>query len=256
MNYELLSGETIELNVPNAMTAAFIDRVRSAACDPGTTVVQVEALVYGPENPLLATMVIPGRAVVTAATYADPAFHLMLDMIGRKRAVTGHLDLHAARARHTMTVADTAQQLAITESAVRQAIHAGRLSAWKDGGTYYLDPVVVGAFRVARRGHKPNRPLFVRCGSNAGSTLSVKASTEITNSTRQGNIVIGQFDGWSKIAVLASCGPKARFFILEPSSNENSFEFDGLFVRGRFDIVTKDNNAKRARESFKQFTPE
>jgi hypothetical protein len=256
--YETISGETIEYTSASAVIASFIERVRAAAHDPGMTVIQLEALVYGLENPLLSTTVIPGRAVVTASTYADPAFHVMLDLIGRKRVATGHLDLNAARARHTLTVRHTARQLGVSESAVRQAIQVGRLSAWKDAGTYYLDPVVVGAFRVSRRGPKQTsgEPLSVRCGSSGSVRFSVNMPHELTAATRGKGVTTGHALDWRRIAIIASSGSSARMFIIEPADRDDAIEFNEFYVRGRFKIVHKENNAKAARDSFKAFTPE
>jgi excisionase family DNA binding protein len=264
MIHKLLSGETIEFTPPTSMVAAFVDRVLAMATDPTTTVVQLETLVYGSENPLLSTLIILGRAVVTRSTYEDPTFHVMLDLIGRKRAALGQLDLEAARARYTMTVREAARLLAVTDGAVRQAIHAGRLPSWKDGGTYYLDPVSVSAYRVVRRGPQPVvPPLDVVCGSKAGTSFSVKTPHPLTNVTSERSIVRGLAGQWKRIAVLASKGENARMFILDAlmfahgsSDDTNEVVLDNFFVRGKFVIVKTENNAKRARAAFKSFKAE
>ncbi len=255
--YLTISGETIECNPATAELAAFVDRVRAASEDPGVLVVQLEALVYGLENPLLSKDILSGRAVVTVATYANPCFLVMLDLIGRKRAATGHLDLAAVRARHTMTVPQAAKQLDITEGAVRQAIHSGRLSSWREAGIYYLDPVVVTAHRVSRRGPPPAAtPLEVRCGAEEGATFKVKTPIALSGRTKSKNVVTGLAEGWKRIAVLASKGDSARLFVLEPAKGSNLVSLDNFFVRGKFDIVVTENNAARAREAFKKFVAE
>ncbi len=256
--YLTISGETIEYKPATTELAAFMERVRVASEDPAVLVVQLEALVYGLENPLLSKDVMPGRAVVTRATYEDPCFHVMLDQIGRKRAATGHLDLAAARARHTMTVQQAAKQLDITEGAVRQAIHNGRLSAWRDSGVYYLDPIVVTAYRVSRRGPPPSQadPLEVRCGSEAGAVFKVKTPNELAGRSKSKDVVTGMAGDWKRIAVLASKGSSARLFVLEPSKKSNVVALDGFFVRGKFAITTTENHAARAREAFKKFVAE
>lgn len=255
--YLTISGETIEYSPNTLVLAAFMDRVRTASEDPKVLVVQLEAMVYGFENPLLDKDIIPGRAVVTKATYEHPCFHVMLDMIGRKRAATGHLDLAAARARHTMTVQQAAKHLDITEGAVRQAIHSGRLSSWREAGVYYLDPVVVTAYRVSRRGPPPTAtPLEVRCGAEEGVVFKVKTPIELSGRKKSKNVVTGLAEGWKRIAVLASKGDSARLFVLEVSKNSNLISLHNFFVRGKFDIIVTENNAAKAREAFKKFVAE
>jgi hypothetical protein len=55
------------------------------------------------------------------------------------------------RARYTMTVPEAARELDITESAVRQAIAAGKLQSIKNGGQHLLDPSWVKLYRVSKR---------------------------------------------------------------------------------------------------------
>lgn len=59
------------------------------------------------------------------------------------------------RQKCTMTVKDAASILDVCESAVRQAAYARRIKSIKLGGTIYLDPESVAAYRVSRRGPKP-----------------------------------------------------------------------------------------------------
>lgn len=255
--YSLLSGETIEYAPTNDAVAAFMDRVRKATDDPHVSVVELEVLVYGLENPLLSINRETGRAVVTRATYEDPCFHVMLDLIGRKRVTVGHLDLEAARVRHTMTVREAAKLLGITEGAVRQAIYAGRLSYWRDAGVYYLDPSVVKAYRVVRRQHAPKRTaLEVRCGSADDTTFKVKTLNGLTGRSKVGNVVTGMAEDWKRIVVLASKNERARCFVIVPGPDDDVIEFNGFFVRGRFSIDRTENNARRARELYSATTPE
>src|SRR5262249_7214209 len=101
--YELLSGETIEYPTPEDELARFIERARAGVSDPRVSEADLTALVYGLENPLLDKIIMPGRAVVTRAVFANPVWHMLCDLIGRKRVQAGTLDLGRAEARYTMT---------------------------------------------------------------------------------------------------------------------------------------------------------
>lgn len=261
--YEMISGETIEyeLGKTGSAIALFFNRVLAAADDPAVSVVMLEELVYGLDNPLLSKDILPGRAVVTLATYDNPVFVVMLELIGRKRIAVGQLDVQAARLRHTMTVRDAALQLGVTEGAIRQAIYAGRISAWKDGGTHYLDPTVISAYRVSRRGPKAaqqplGRALEVRCGSNNEAQFNVKTPRQLVSTRRSKGAVIGTADAWERVAVLAAKDDGARLFVLQPADEMNELEFEGFYVRGWFIVTRTENNARRAREAFKAFKPE
>ncbi|KYF76558.1 hypothetical protein BE17_10810 [Sorangium cellulosum] len=54
-----------------------------------------------------------------------------------------------------ITVPEAARRLGVGDSAIRQAIKVGRLRAQKDGGTWYVDPDAVAAYRVSNRGPRP-----------------------------------------------------------------------------------------------------
>lgn len=260
--YEMLSGETIEYECATDAVREFVALVFANVANGAVSAAQLEALVYGPANPLLSTDILPGRAVVTKATYEHPAFHVMLDLIGRKRIANGQLDLEAARARHTMTVREAAGKLGITEGAVRQAIYGGRISAWREEGTYYLDPSVVSAYRVSRRGPKPvthapiSHGLEVRCGSNDSARFNVKTQRPLASTRRVKGIVTGTAGSWKRVGVLAAKDDGARFFVLEPADEQNQLEFEGFYVRGWFRVMCTENNARKARESFTAFIAE
>jgi excisionase family DNA binding protein len=259
ITHELLDGNSISYEPPPAgELAAFLDRVRAAVDDPTITERALLDLVYGTENPLLDRVQFPGRAVVTLTAYENPIFLVMLDLVGRKGIASGTLDLEAAHARYTMTVAEAAAQLGVTPGAVRQAIGAGKLPSIKKHGVHLLDPETVGAYHVSRRGPKPGgTPLEVRCGSlKTGARLSVKAPRELAGRLKMGDVVTGRAEGWRRIAVLMGNGDKARLFVLEPAASLNEIVFEGFFVRGRFEIVEKDNNPTRARSGFTAFEAE
>lgn len=152
--YQLLSGETVKYPAPAPAVAAFLARVLHAAGDPAVDVNGLIGLLYGPENPILDTTLIPGRPMVTKAVFADPVYHILADQIGRKQVQLGLLDPAANRAQYTLSVAAAARRLGITPAAVRAAISARRLAAVLDNGQWWVRPEAVASYRVSNRGPK------------------------------------------------------------------------------------------------------
>lgn len=161
--YTTLAGETVEYRRPEPALAAFLARVVDAAHDPGVTESAMIDLLYGPENPLLDTSIIPGRGVVTKAAFEHPVYRVLQDLLGRKRVQVGTLDLAASDARHTVSVTEAAERLGVHPSAVRQALQTGRLAGRKVGGTWLTTEEALASFRVVRRGPRPGQ----KGGTNA-----------------------------------------------------------------------------------------
>jgi excisionase family DNA binding protein len=250
--HRLLSGETLEYERPTGLLATFLQRVRDAVHDPRVTEAELSALLYGPENPLLDQTAIPGRGVVTRAVFADPRYHLMLDLLAQKRVQEGTLDVDKAAARYTLTVAEAAERAGVHESAIRQAIAAHRLPSWKRGTRHYLSPEDVDAYKPARHGPAP--PLEVRFGSKEGARLSIKHDGgELVVDSKEGNIQNGHLERWRRVGVLAGSSERARFWLVEPGDELEEIGHAGFFVRGRMRVVSKENNALRARAAFKNF---
>jgi excisionase family DNA binding protein len=217
------------------------------------------ALIYGRTNPLLDHAMVPGHSMVTAAVFENPIYHVLTDLLGRKRVQVGTLDLAAARARFTMTVGEAAERLGVNATAVRKAIAARRLVAWKDGPAWWLDPTTVDSFQLARRGLPPR--LEVRMGNAPGVALRVKYPGDLEGEDRPAaNTVAGTITHWKRVAVLTSMerddGEKGqRLFILEPGGKESEVKAGDFYVRGRF-TTKKVNSSERAREQWKEFEPE
>jgi excisionase family DNA binding protein len=279
--HETLDGHIIIEKALTPEQRDFLARVRRTAADPTVTVDELTNLVWSEVNPLLVTNLLPGRAMATRETYDNPAFHEMLDWIGRKRVATGDLDLERARARYTMTVPDAAELLGVAESTLRRAVKEHRLAGWKKGGVYYLDPTAVESFRVSTRGvraevridEKPARHIWkdrewvrgalsMRLGTEGDYLLRVKGA--VVTPYRNANSKAPAWEGlvppgWKRIAVLR--GKKKendyRFFILEPASHANhqeaDLEFSDFFIRGDFRIVRKINNPRKAIAAWESF---
>ncbi len=94
--------------------------------------------------------------------------------------------------------------------------------------------------------------LVARVGNREGVSFRVKPP--LTDVRRiAGNVVEGRIRWFERACVISGSKGKYRFFELMPGNGENSIEFAGFHIRGRFDIVGKINNPRKAREAFKAF---
>src|SRR5580698_2222742 len=126
--YTMLSGETVQYPDPPFEVSNFLAKVRLAAADPNVNVNQLTELIYSPENPLLDTSILPGRAMVTKKIFENPVYHIMTDQIGLKQIQLGLVTKEIWDAQFTVSVQEAAKQLDITPGAVRAAIAAKKLS--------------------------------------------------------------------------------------------------------------------------------
>lgn len=262
--YTTVAGEVIEYPTPKPDVAAFLERVLRAAHDPQVSASHLVDYVYGVDNPLLRQGVLPGRGLVTKETFADPVYHVMLDLIDVKRVQEGTLNLERAADAYTMTVAEAAKEKGVTPGAIRQAIEAKRLDAMKKGGTHYLRPSSVASFVVSRRGPKPKdvsdeRVAFAfRVGGEHGRKLQLLVvggdSDGPVRPVHDGvPVTAGFVRRFERAAILEEKGASRRFFEIEPSVYDDAIEWGSLYVRGSFKVVRKVNNAKAARDAWKAF---
>jgi excisionase family DNA binding protein len=252
--YTTLAGETLEYLTPAPEVAAFLARVVEAVHDPTVTEATLTELVYGKANPLLDQTILPHHGVVTKAVFADPVYHVILDLLGRKRATTGRLDVAKALEEYTVTVTEAARQLGVHPSAVRQAIQQHRLDAVKRGGVHLLRPSSVESYRVSRRGPRPAPALAACVGNVPGASCRIKirgGALEVEE--RDSATVTGSVARFERVAVLTSTGANQRLFVLEPADEQDQLAFPPFWVRGRFRVVAHENNARRARDAWKAF---
>lgn len=251
--YTTINGETLTYEAPGGALAAFLERVQAAANEPTVSENDMIALIYGRENPLLDHAMLPGRSMVTAAAFERPEYRVMTDLLGRKRIALGLLDVEKARARYTLSPAEAAERLGIHVSAVRQAIANHRLAAWFEDGRAYLDPLSVDSFQLARRGPSPR--LEIRSGSAPGFSFRFKAPTQLEDSKKEGAYRTGVLPQWKSVAILFGTDADYRFFSLEPGGKEQEIQAGGCYVRGRFTVVERINNPRKAQEAFAAFEP-
>lgn len=251
-----LEGEVVTFDEPAGSLGAFLARAQQAAGDPNVSEDALTLLIYGPENPLLDHALLPGRSMVTAETLKHPLYPVLLDLLGRKRVALGTLDVDAAAARYTLPVTEAAERLGIHPSAVRQAITARRLPAWKKGGQYFLDPASVASFQVARRGPPPR--IQVRCGKADGVAFRVKYPGDLEHfRSPVPGVSEGQLASWKRIGVIfTNKANKSQYFVLEPGGEDNEVKHGSFYVRGRFAVTEKVHNSQKAVEAWDAFTAE
>jgi len=260
-----VNGEEVTYDSPAPPVAAFLERVRRAAADPKVTENDLIALIYGRENPLLDHTMLPGQSMVTPAVFEHPVYRVLTDLLDRKRVALGALDLERARAQFTLTVTEAAEQLGISPQAVRKAVEARRLAAWREGSQWLLDPRGVNAFKLTRdakdKHQGPSPHLVVRIGNAPGASFQLKHPGELEERTRAGgNVVTGVLTRWKRVAVLTSAeqgdAKTQRLWILEPGGEQQEVTLGDFYARGRFTVVEKINNSEKARAAWKAFEAE
>lgn len=254
-----VTGEELEYERPTGDLAAFFARIVDAANDPRITEAELTALVYGKENPLLDQSIFPHHGAVTKAAFADPRYHVLLDLLTRKRVQTGSVNLDAVAAGATMTVAEAAAELGVSTSAVRLAIREHRLAGVKRGAGYMVDPRDVAAYRttnpVGERGPEAAGPALEICmGNIEGKSFKVKAPGLHETSRKDGKIK-AEVSAFRRAAIAFSGTNVNRMFVIEPAEAMNEFHWGPFFIRGRYRVTKKQNEPGLASQWFSHFTP-
>jgi hypothetical protein len=113
--------------------------------------------VYGRENPLLEGGLFPGKGTVTREVLENPLYRVLADHLVRKRLALDGVDPKKLAGKFTLTVSDAAARKGVTPSAIRQAIHAGRLVSWVKNREYFLEPRALDSVDLGTPGRKPKR---------------------------------------------------------------------------------------------------
>lgn len=241
-------GHRIEYT-PTPRVEAFLRRIEKMVSDPSATEREVVGLAFSRENPILDQGMFPERGAVTREVLADPSYHVLSDLIFRKRLADDRVDVEKLAARYSLSVAEAAKELGVHESAVRQAIAAKRLASWVKDGRHFIDPRALATFEVGTRGPKAkSSALEIVMGHAKGARLKVKADVPIEGTERVGgNVVKARLEKWRRLLVMTvGEGGSKRLFVLEPARDVDEITFGPFSVRGGFVVREKINNAADA----------
>jgi excisionase family DNA binding protein len=256
--HETLSGQRIEYD-PDPKVAKFLARVEALEQDPKATEDDLIRLIYGQENPIMNKDLLPGRGAVTREVLDNPVYHVLTDLLFRKRLAETGTPVEKVAARYTVTVAEAAAELGVSEEAVRRLVRERKLASWKRDGLTYLDPKALSTLqRGAQRGPVASGTGVLHCvaGKADKAFLFVKApgrDDEPIGTKGAEDVTIRK---WRTIAVYTGGHGKSRLFELEhdPGANDVApVAFHDWRVEGPFKVVRKVNNAAEARKAWEAF---
>jgi hypothetical protein len=150
-----LCGRAIRYPKPDRRTRAFMKRVATLAVDPNTKPEAVRALVFGPDNPIMASHPTLGGGYPNARTVKNPLYWVCVDLVLRAEARANSVSLETAGKPFTMSIPEAARKLGRYEHAIHNAIENRTLHAWAHDGRSHLLPSEVAAYDVPRRGRPP-----------------------------------------------------------------------------------------------------
>lgn len=257
--YVSLAGHKITYADPEPKVARFLQRVFDLATDPKVKSNALISLIYGSENPILDPTFFPERGAVTEAVLENPIYHVMADLLARKQADEAGVTPEKMSRPFTLTVAQAAEQLGVSEDTLNRGIRARRIPSWVKEGQRYLDPRTFPALKLGlgKQGKLPEgfMRLKVRVGASHTGQIRVKhAGGELpTKAEAIPYAMETTLPRSQKVAVLTAGHDKLRMFELIPGEEENEVEFEGYWVRGHFEIARKINGAAAARKAWESF---
>lgn len=254
--HQLLSGETITVELRTADEAQFFARLQFEADNETTTEAALVDVMYGPDNPILTHGVLEGRGLVTREVFARPLYHAMLDLLDRKRLQVGGMDADAVEGRASLTVREAAERLGISDNAVRQALAARRLSGTKIGGQWRLDASAVESYKPSRRGL--SSPVDVVLGNTQGLSFRVKHPGELDGRRKVGKrLIAGSVQpGWKRIGVIYGGSEHGEYVFreFEPGTSPDAFGVGPFSLEGRFTEVRSVRGELAAKDAFDAFS--
>lgn len=265
--YKTVLGSVIQYPTPPPEVAAFIDRCTEATEDPRVSEDALLELIYGQENPVLEQGKFQGRGAVTKEVLQNPLYRVFLDLIDHKRIALGKVSPAKLDAAFTETVAEAAKRVGRSADAIRKAVQSRRIAALEKPNGYLLDPNSVDAYIASTKprgragtGKAAAPALRVRFGNGPGKSFRIKVlGGDIVKGDRRHEddckiqeATVAKFER----AAISISGPQMhRVFILEPTvrAENPGFDFKPWGISGRYKVVEKINDPKRASEAFKKF---
>jgi hypothetical protein len=263
ITYETTLGERIQYPEPAPEVAAYLDRVKRAAEDPKVSENALIDLVYSAENPLLEKGHFesrPDRGAVTTKTLKNPIYHVMADLLQLKAIKLGRASAADLEASYTQSVSDAARALGISETAVRKAIHAGKLVAIEKSFGYLIDPRSTEDYGANRkpRGGAREPALRLAYGNEPGKSFRAKFAgirRGKQEKFKDGQITPCEVDTFERGIFIITGREMHRAFVVVPSSRVHRYEHGRFFIEGRFKFAEKINNAEQASKAFREFEP-
>lgn len=263
--HETINGIVIEYD-PDAEVQAFLDHVRELAAGSGTTANDLVLLIYSNANPLLGPYPFGDRGAVTRETLANPAYHVLTDILYRQEMAERGVAAETLAATYTLTLAEGAELAGVSKVALRKAALESRVPTWVKGGQYFFRPSDVERFAGAGDGRRKqpaegqgSGPLEVTLGSKPGVSFRLLGDRapgdleKVTGNVRQGTVP----GGWSRLCAAFSKdsnGEKRLFaYELVPGDTEEAIDVDGFGIRGKFRVERKvsDRKATELLEAFR-----
>jgi hypothetical protein len=150
-----LCGRAIRYPEPDRQTRAFMKRAATLAADPHTAPEIVRAVIFGPDNPIMARHPTLSGGYPDARTLRNPLYWVCVDLVLRAEMRANGIPLDGAGRPFTMSIPEAARKLGRYEHAIHNAIENRTLHAWVHEGRSYLLPAEVAAYNVPRRGRPP-----------------------------------------------------------------------------------------------------
>lgn len=260
MKYTTTLGETIEYPKPRPDVSAFLTRAKEAAEDPAVSEAELITLIYGPDNPILEQGRFPGRGAVTKEVLANPIYHVLQDLLQHKRITLGHVSAEQLLSSFSLTVSEAAKKLGISQAAIRKAIAANHLSATKRPNGYLIDPRSVDSYRsrVTKRGLDKGPDLRARVGSAPGTSVRLKVEGEkVVDRSKDGAARFVDLEAaeFHEAALACSDEEQSLFLRVAPAVRKSRFDFGPFWLEGKFKIVEREEEPKKAVRRFREFSP-
>lgn len=253
-SYTTLAGTEVKFDEPTSEVAAFIERAQALLADKRATEDDMIVLVYGPENPILEKHpLFPDRGWVTREVFDNPVYAVFADLVARKHAQRERVDVSKLGDKYTITIAQACLRREVTDTTIRKAISAGKLSTFRKNGNYFLNADEVDALEFGLRGSLAPAPLKIVAGAHAKIFLYVKTAKKPELGVGEKEVSY-DLEKWRRVGVLSSNAKGLRFFVLVPATEEHEPITIGHYhVKGKFRYAEKVNSSAAARKAWEEF---
>lgn len=259
--YTTSSGEVLELNLTEA-EAQYFAHLQQLAGDVTASVADLVMALYSADNPIMEKGP-DGMGWVTRAVFSRPAYHAFTDLLQRKEAQR-RLAVELER-RFSVSVAQAAAELGISERSVRRAITENRLPGLKVKGQHYTTEAGLAAYKVGKTGPQSDSrirrtmpgPLEIVEGSSPGHSLEFKTDGKRELVERRGRTVrLIRVTDWTWAVVKTNDTTREergrRLFLLRPADQFEHMDFGPLGFDGGLQVAARLNNPEEVSSYWKE----